>query len=182
VRFEKPAFRRHVEINAGQLILSNGALPNQLYIRSRSSRSLPAKKELKLRLRACAKINSHFAAGPQAGRRCCSLLDDGTASPASRRLASARPALASKCEVIFARALSYLQKMHAIDCHSARRECIGLAGDAFRAGHRISAGNSVCTMRLKTPDRFPTVILRVLLTRAMIPFYSARRYISADLQ
>ena len=34
------------------------------------------------------------------------LLDDGTASPASRRLASARPALAPKCELILARTLS----------------------------------------------------------------------------
>ena len=34
------------------------------------------------------------------------LLDDDTASPASRRLASARPALAPKCEFISAQALT----------------------------------------------------------------------------
>jgi hypothetical protein len=33
------------------------------------------------------------------------LLDDVTTSPASRRLASAHPALAPKCELIFARTL-----------------------------------------------------------------------------
>src|SRR5438093_163786 len=36
------------------------------------------------------------------------LLDDVTTSPASRRLASARPALAPKCQLILARALSLL--------------------------------------------------------------------------
>jgi len=35
------------------------------------------------------------------------LLDDVTASPASRRLASARPALAPECELIFARTLGF---------------------------------------------------------------------------
>ena len=68
------------------------------------------------RLRARAEITSHFAAGLRAAAR------RGTAararigfvaaprrcptSPASRRLASARPALAPKCEFISARALS----------------------------------------------------------------------------
>jgi hypothetical protein len=35
------------------------------------------------------------------------LLDDVTASPPSRRLASARPALAPKCQLIFARTLRW---------------------------------------------------------------------------
>jgi ubiquinone/menaquinone biosynthesis C-methylase UbiE len=57
---------------------------------------------------------SNKASGPAgrspAGRASAALplLDDGTASPASRRLASARPALAPKCEVISAQALSPL--------------------------------------------------------------------------
>src|SRR5512139_2938937 len=46
------------------------------------------------------------------------LLDDVTTSPASRRLASARPALAPKCQLIFARTLSSAAFEAGCDSHS----------------------------------------------------------------
>jgi hypothetical protein len=56
--------------------------------------------------RFCREIGKSYMDEPAALRGAArGILDDVTTSPASRRLASARPALASECEFIFAQTL-----------------------------------------------------------------------------
>ena len=119
------------------------------------------------------------------------LLDDVTTSPASRRLASARPALAPKCQVIFARALSagigaaqrsfssrQIQRARARchERHSGCRACLmrflsGIPPDARQNKSR----NQSDTPR-KTVGHHPPAGSRFLMSRAVTPIDSPRRF------
>src|SRR5881396_542669 len=81
------------------------------------------------------------------------LLDDVSTSPASRRLASARPALAPKCQLILARTLSFGGLRRFADSplpndYLASRSCFALA----RHPERI--GNFIFTIKEKITRKF----------------------------
>ena len=78
------------------------------------------------------------------------LLDDGTASPASRRVASARPALAPKCEAMSAQAVSahFSQGFAARRC---RRAWIQGGSGAFQPA-RPRAPQTYSTVYVEEPD------------------------------
>src|SRR5436309_3511503 len=88
-----------------------------------------------------------------ASRAPLGILDDVTTSPASRRLASARPALAPKCQLILARTLSFGGLRRFADSplpndYLASRSCFALAR------HPERTGNFIFTIKEKVTRKF----------------------------
>src|SRR5213083_1704786 len=98
-----------------------------------------------------------------ASRAPLGILDDVTTSPASRRLASARPALAPKCQLILAQTLRYRAKIRSpsntddggaainddrLACHPARgsgREKNRGSGNVLRLSNPAQGISRFCT-------------------------------------